>query len=63
MSEMEPRNAPLMTVIITTVSGGGSMRVEIEHLKKQTVAADLEIIILGPPGAWQDGKESNLGGF
>ena len=63
MSEMEPRNAPLMTVIITTVSGGGSMRVEIEHLKKQTVAADLEIIILGPPGAWPDGMEENLGGF
>ncbi|MGD9652341.1 MAG: glycosyltransferase [Candidatus Dadabacteria bacterium] len=63
MSDRETQNAPLMTIIITTVSGGGSMRVATEHLKKQTVAADLEIIILGPSGAWPDGMEDNLAGF
>lgn len=63
MPERKTGNAPLMTVIITTVSGGGSMRVAIEHLKNQTVAGDLEIIILGPTGAWPDGMEENLEGF
>lgn len=63
MSERGTVNTPLMTVIITTVFGGGSMRIAIEHLKNQTVAGDLEIIILGPPGAWPDDMEENLGGF
>lgn len=63
MPERETEKSPLMTIIITTASGGGSMRVAIEHLKKQTVASGLEIIILGPPDAWPDNMEENFGGF
>lgn len=63
MPESNAGNPPLMTIIITTGGGYGSIRTTIEHLKKQTVCARLEIIILAPPVKWPDDLGEKLGCF
>lgn len=63
MPERDTGSAPLMTIAITTASGYDSIRITIEHLKKQTVCGELEIIILAPPVEWPDDLGEKLGCF
>lgn len=63
MAERRTESPPLMTIIITTGGGYGSIRTTIEHLKKQTVRERLEIIILAPAVEWPEDLAENMGCF
>lgn len=54
---------PLMSVIITTVGGYESVRTVIEHLKMQTVADRLEVIIVSPSMRLTAAEEAKLKHF
>ena len=46
--KMKTERSPLISVIITSISGYESIRTTIEHLQKQTVADSLEVIVISP---------------
>ncbi len=52
-----------MSVIITTIGGYESVSTVIEHLKKQTVADRLEVIIVSPSMRLTDAEETELKHF
>jgi hypothetical protein len=52
-----------MSVVITTVGGYESVRTVIEHLKKQTVADRLEVIIVSTPMRLTAAEETELKHF
>jgi hypothetical protein len=52
-----------MSVIITTIGGYESVRTVIEHLKMQTVADRLEVIIISPPMRLTAAEEAELKHF
>jgi len=60
---MKDNRPPLISVIITTVGGFESVRTVIEHLKKQTVADRLEVIIVSPPMRLTSAEEAELKDF
>ncbi|KAB2835464.1 MAG: glycosyltransferase family 2 protein, partial [Candidatus Dadabacteria bacterium] len=60
---MKENRPPLLSVIITTVGGYESVRTVIEHLKKQTVADRLEVIIVSPPMRLTAAGEAELKHF
>lgn len=57
---MSQDNPPLMSVIITSIGSYESVRTVIEHLRRQTVKENLEVIIVSPQ---MDVPESERAGF
>ena len=57
------RPGPSLSVVIVTRDGVDSVRRLIDHLRRQTIVADIEVVLVGPDRAALAGADELLSGF